>query len=248
MDFKSFINKEKIREINEFPIRCTHREKGCDWVGKLEEIKQHLEGNRGCGYAVVKCTNINPDLGLDIYGRHITCGMEIERKYLADHQKNECKYRQYECKYCGHVATYDAIAGTGRNRVFSLSPGRFKNHYDRCGQFPLECPNKCGEKEIKRKDMEGHRKTCPLEPLDCPFKSVGCKDEISRKDMEHHTQKSVQSHLLLVVRSHQELAWKNDNLVRKNEELTKKMEKSNNEFSARLEKLERRQRYNRRHD
>ena len=86
--------------------------------------------------------------------------------------------------------------------------------------------------------MDGHRKTCPLETLDCPFKSVGCKDEIRRKDMEHHTQKSVQSHLLLVVQSHQELAQKNDELIHRNKELTEKMEKSNNEFSARLEKLE----------
>ena len=247
MGFKSFINKEKIREINEFRIRCSHREKGCDWVGKLEEIKRHLEGNDGCGYVIVECRDINLDLDLDIdyCGHQFTCGMEIERRYLADHQKNECKYRQYECKYCGHVDTYDAIAGTGR---VSFSSGRCQNHYDRCDHYPLECPNKCGEKEINRMDMDGHRKTCPLEPLDCPFKSVGCIDEIHRKDMEHHTQKSVQSHLLLVVQSHQELAQKNDKLVRKNKELTKKMEKSSNEFSARLEKLERRHRYHRRQD
>ena len=34
-DFKSMVNKALIREINELHIRCTHREKGCDWVGEL---------------------------------------------------------------------------------------------------------------------------------------------------------------------------------------------------------------------
>ena len=231
MSFKSFINKEKIREINEFRIRCTHRKKGCDWVGKLEDIEQHLDGNDGCGYVVVKCTN-DRCRDYHVYLCYpATCGEAIERRYLSDHQKNKCKYRQYTCEYCGHVDTYDAIAGTGMDWGLSVSFDECHNHYDRCDQFPLKCPNKCGEKEIKRKDVDSHRKTCPLEPLDCPFKTVGCKDEISRKDMEHHTQKSVQSHLLLVVQSHQELA-------RKNDELTEKMEKFNNELSACLEKIE----------
>ena len=44
----------------------------------------------------------------------IECGEVMERCHLTHHQKNECLYRQYECEYCGHVDTYDAIAGSGK--------------------------------------------------------------------------------------------------------------------------------------
>ena len=78
-DFKSFINKEKIREINEFRILCTHHKKGCSWVGKLEDIKQHLEGNDGCGYVVVECSNKR---GRDHCSYYSTCRMAIESSLI----------------------------------------------------------------------------------------------------------------------------------------------------------------------
>ena len=141
-------------------------------------------------------------------------------------------YRQYRCKYCGYIDTYDAIAGSGRVWIEPRKPHNI--HYNTCDHYPLECPNRCGEKSIKRKDMETHQQMCPSEPLNCPFKSVGCTDEILRKDMDTHTQMSTQAHLLLVVHSYEELARKNEELVRKNEQLTE----SNHKLSARLEKLE----------
>ena len=61
--------------------------------------------------------------------------------------------------------------------------------------------------------MKAHQRICPLEPLDCPFKSVGCKNTPRRKDMDNHTQMNMEAHLLLVVRSHQELAQKHEELV-----------------------------------
>ena len=53
-------------------------------------------------------------------------------------------------------------------------------------QYPLKCPNKCSEINIKRKDMKAHRGMCPLEPLKCPFKARDCCKTILRKDMESH--------------------------------------------------------------
>ena len=212
---KSIKNKEKIREINEFRIRCTYRKMKCNWVGKLEDIKRHLEGVGGCSYVKVECPNKYHERSIER-----ECGVLVQRRHLANHQKNECEYRQYKCGYCGHVDTYNAIAGTGRYRsrpldLFSLGSlflgGRC--HYEKCEDFPLKCPNKCGEEGIKRKDMAVHQGICPLEPLDCPFKSVGCKITIRRKEMHNHTQTNMEAHLLLVVRSHQELARKHEELV-----------------------------------
>ena len=105
------------------------------------------------------------------------------------------------CEYCGYVDTYDAIAGTGRVRNEPTRATLQGNHYDVCAYRPLECPNECGGKNIKRMDMVAHRKSCPLEPLDCPFKSIGCKNIVRRKDMDNE-----EAHWALV---DQELGRKN---------------------------------------
>ena len=55
--FQSILNKAMIREIKEFKVRCTHKEKGCKWVGELGALKDHLESDNGCGYVMVTCSN-----------------------------------------------------------------------------------------------------------------------------------------------------------------------------------------------
>ena len=132
---------------------------------------------------------------------------------MAQHEDHKCSYRDYTCEHCGCIDTYDAIVGTGKvmkeKRIaFGVSvhathpPG---NHYDRCTHIPLECPNKCGKREIKRKYMEAHLEVCPRQPLDCPYKDAGCTYKAPRKDMESHIQNSMEEHLLIVFKSHQEL-------------------------------------------
>ena len=146
------------------------------------------------------------------------CGEGMERRHLTHHQENQCLYRQYTCQHCGYIDTYDAITGSGEIRNEGSRIMRGRNHYSQCDEYPLDCPNECGAENIKRKDMKTHRKTCPLESLDCPFQHVGCSaGKILRKDMDTHCKKNMKKHLLLVVQSNKELA-------RKNEELTKAVE------------------------
>ena len=137
------------------------------------------------------------------------------KTYIEDHKK-ECDFRPYQCEHCGHNATYLSMSGMGQ--FGTLPPG--PNHYDQCEQYPLQCPNKCGAENIKRKDMKTHRETCPLEPLNCPFQQVGCPvGKILRKDMDSHCKDNMQIHLLLVLQSNKELACKNEELSHKNEEI-----------------------------
>ena len=217
-NFRSFRNKENIREINEFKIRCLHGEKGCEWVGELGALKDHLESDKGCAYVKVQCTNKAYSVS---FRSHVTCRATMERCHLANHQENECVYRQYTCEYCGYVNTYDNIAGSGKiwnSRSIISNP---KNHLSECPEYPLDCPNGCGEKNIKRKDMNAHRGSCPLEPLECPFKYVGCT-AVVRKDKNSHCQENMQEHLLLVVQSHQQLVQLHQQLIHNNEELEEK--------------------------
>ena len=96
--------------------------------------------------------------------------------------------------------------------VFIIMSSQRKNHYAECGHYPLPCPNECGVGNIKRKDMKTHCGICPLEPLNCPFKDAGCTDKIRCRDMENHIESSTQKHLLMVFKSHQDLARKNKEL------------------------------------
>ena len=228
-NFQSFLNKEKIREINEFKIYCSHREKGCEWVGELGALKDHFESDKGCGYVEVKCTNKAYRCGVLQASQPVSCwyvvhlcGAAIERRHLSNHQENECVHRQYTCEHCGYTDTYDAIAGSGemRNRSAVTVIRSQKNHLSKCPDYPFDCPNKCREKNIKRKNMKAHRGSCPLEPLDCPFQAVGCSaGKIARKDKDSHCQENTQQHLLLVVQSHQQLAQSHQQLAQSHQQL-----------------------------
>ena len=88
-----------------------------------------------------------------------------------------------------------------------------KNHFEECSNYPLECPNQCGKTDIKRKDMGTHRDSCKLEPLNCPFKYVGCTDKIHRQDMADHQQKNMEKHLLMLARDHERLSRKVEKLT-----------------------------------
>ena len=179
--FQSVLNKEKIREIKELRIRCTHRGKGCEWVGQLGTLDKHLLSDRGCGCVTVTCS-LSAYTGRNHFEwRRVVCGEKVERRHLTAH-KEKCRYREYRCQYCGHVATYNAIAGTGEFSRYSQIRMVGGNQ---CDHFPLECVNKCGKIDIKRKDMPVHHNVCPLEQLKCPFDSL-CAATILRRDMESH--------------------------------------------------------------
>ena len=240
-DFQNMLNREKIREINEFKVRCTHKEKGCKWVDELGALKDHLESDNGCDYVMVTCSNTA--IPMSSWQHNSTCGEGMEQRHLTHHQENECLYRQYTCKHCGYIDTYDAIAGSGeiRNDGSKIRCGR--NHYSQCIEYPSDCPNECGTENIKRKDMEEHKETCPLESLDCPFQHVGCTvSKMLRKDMDIHCQEMTQPHLLLVVQSNKELARKNKELSHKNEKLSHKNEELSQKNKYLSEELARRQR------
>lgn len=185
--FQHVLNKEKICEIKQLSVRCTNVEKGCKWEGELGDIQDHLDSNSGCNFVMVKCKN-EAYKNTWFYGnseQRVVCGVEMERQYLANHKKNECEYCQSQCKYCGYVDTQDAISGSAKLKKKDSRVKGYGNHHSTCDQYPLECVNECGEKDIKRRDMKSHRDTCPREKIKCPF-SQYCKKDILRKDMESH--------------------------------------------------------------
>ena len=178
--FQNMINKAKNREVKELRIRCTNSMKGCNWVGELRALDNHLKSDKGCGYMIVKCSNRGMADKL--------CGESLERRHLTSHKKNECKYRPYTCEYCGHKDTYEKIAIGYEMQSTSRygTPTWVNSHHNECDNYPLECTNKCGKTNIKRKDMKGHHAICPLESLKCRFNAKGCSKIVLLRDMESH--------------------------------------------------------------
>ena len=220
---------------DQYPLECPNK------CGETNIKRKDMEGHR----------DICPLEPLDCPFNAKDCCKNIRRKYMKTH-KRMCDYRPYSCEYCGHRGTFMSITGKRSFLLFVRRKGGPSCHYDNCDQYPLKCPNKCGETKIKRKDMKRHCNICPLEPLDCPFKDVGCTDKIQRKDMKKHIESNTQHHLMMVCKSHhesieanqelikelmkanQELTIANQELMKANQELTK----ANEELKTRVEKLE----------
>ena len=81
-NFEAILNKQAAREINNYLLYCTNKEKGCKWQGKLGSISNHLGNSDGCQFEEIKCSN--------------ECGKIIERRYLTSHVETECPKSRYQ--------------------------------------------------------------------------------------------------------------------------------------------------------
>ena len=98
-----------------------------------------------CSFGVVECK--------------YECGVErLLHKDLKLHLEEDCSHRIVHCKFCNANGKSHEIAGP---------------HTTVCPEMNLECPNKCGAK-VKRKSMDNHKQSCPLEMVKCLFHEAGC--------------------------------------------------------------------------
>ena len=226
-EFSHVINKGLRSEINQLEVKCSNCDKGCEWTGELGALKTHLQSDKGCGFVEVECPNQCSSERQSVFTYFVK---SIQRKDLDRHLKTECDLRQYQCEHCGYKDTYHEITGKGRPPAHEISRFNFfllqdTSHYGECPEFPLTCPNKCGARRIKRKNMKHHRSECPQEPMQCPFAEAGCKEGLRRCQLEDHMTSSVQQHLLLVMNDHKRLKERLRETEAKLEELTTKTRK-----------------------
>ena len=195
-NFVHLHNKALKRDIQELKIYCSNRKKGCSWLGETSDLHAHLNSDSGCGYVDVKCPNecsFQPN-GL---------ATRVQRKDLKDHLQHKCYLRRYKCEYCNHEDTYYAITTgddskyrCGVESVNNALPSFNDSHYSNCPNYPLECPNKCGNHAlIKRKYMQAHRQQCPLEAVPCPNKCQTIQNKIFGRAPHQLMRKDLQDHL-----------------------------------------------------
>lgn len=198
--FQHFLDKKTKREINALRVKCSNCKEGCEWVGELGTLKNHLGSDDGCGYVSIMCPNGCYKLIEVLATEWVSGGLFddplqkenifVLRKDLQHHLKTECEERPYQCEHCDEKGTFNQITN---------------KHYQQCPDFPLDCPNQCGIVQIKRTTIDQHRKECPLEIVSCPFEEVGCRPMcLRRKDEAEHMEKCVVNHQLLMFKSNQE--------------------------------------------
>ena len=180
-------NQGLQRALNEFGVRCSHRELGCEWVGNLGNLDGHLNTEPqpdcqlvGCKFVEVEC---------------IHCKKHLRRLAIEVHQNECCPKRPYTCEYCKeYESTFEDVAF---------------QHYAECKHYCLPCPNKCclEGSGIERQALDHHvQEDCPLEIVGCSLHYAGCEVRLPRKDLASHMREDASSHVALLAAENQRMA------------------------------------------
>ena len=133
---------------------CPLAKRGCDWVGILEQIEDHLIG---CGHMYVSC--------------QLLCGVVITRGEVDRHVREICLNREEKCLYCREVlkacdlvahvevcgkVVEDCELGCGTRATRRDMVGHRENE---CLQEVVVCPFEkygCEMRDAKRSELEQH--------------------------------------------------------------------------------------------
>ncbi|XP_005089646.1 TNF receptor-associated factor 3 [Aplysia californica] len=145
------------KEIRRVLVFCSNENEGCKEQPQLQHLQSHL---LVCDYRKVACP-------------YTVRGCPNDEVVLANLEKHkaDCDFRPISCELCGVV----------------LNAKDKKSHdKESCPEATVTCPYNCGVKNLKRKDLENHKLTCPKRPTECQYKSLGCTFSGDKKDVQEH--------------------------------------------------------------
>ncbi|XP_064398226.1 TNF receptor-associated factor 5-like isoform X2 [Halichondria panicea] len=162
----TFKDERSNRDIQSLKVKCTNRNDGCQWVGELRYVDDHL---KTCDYAKLRCPN---RCGGGIFQMLNGGGTQLFRKDLQKHLDHECPRRQYSCPHCQKTDEYKHITG---------------NHTVICPKIIIECSNAPHCKTtFPRETKHTHLSTCQYQEVACKYQELGCKNILFRKDLQGH--------------------------------------------------------------
>ena len=144
---------------------------------------QHL---KECGFLPVLC----PLKCVESDGKRRGEVVRVERRQLAEHDREFCSQRELKCEFCG-----------GAVKACDMNP-----HLGECEEFPVDCPNGCeavGEtctRQMKRGAVPLHLTECPLQRVECPYREYGCGEEMERRQLDLHEREYMHTHCSLAMR------------------------------------------------
>ena len=169
VDFNLMLNKRDYKQISLLQVFCTKRSRGCKWIGQLEQLEAHTDVKTGdCMYVSLQCPS--------------NCGEKVERKDLDKHLLHLCPLREYSCVHCNFKGTFKTVTEV---------------HWPKCGNLPVECPNKCGV-TCEKTSLKSHLNTCSNVGQFCSFSFAGCNRKLIRENRERHMIENGGTHLSLL--------------------------------------------------
>ena len=166
------------RTLNSLQVYCSYKMSGCEWVGELGKLTQHISldppfsaanaDDNVCQFVPIDCSH---------------CHEKFERWLIEEHKIRQCPKRPFCCDICNdYESTFEEVT---------------TNHNPICPSRLVPCSNECGA-TTKFKDLSKHlAKDCPLEVIDCSFSFAGCEAKLPRKDLPAHINDNLSVHMSL---------------------------------------------------
>ena len=172
------------RKINQLRVHCEYNKKGCEWIGRLKDMKElHFPE---CLYSLVPCTNIK-----DKKKRPMKrCGVLLQRQELHKHMTELCEWKQMECTHCKSADTHHFITGV---------------HIAACPDVLVSCSNEGCDIKVKRKLLPEHKTSCLKQVVSCRY---CCTANVTRDKMDSHCLKCMGDYLDKVVTEHRQTVVK----------------------------------------
>ena len=201
------------RQIDCLEVYCSKNERGCDCLGLLSQLDDHLDPDKN------NYQHIDTKYPL-------SCQLTIPKNMVEHHVNLECVKRDFVCQYCNLKATYEVIVDT---------------HWPVYIYLSLQCPNFCGV-TCERDVIEDHMRTCRLAEVACVFSGVGCDVKFRQEDQEVHARQNNQKHLTMIaaaaVKMNQQLQQKLQEQDEKLQEQDEKLREQEEKQQEQDEKLQ----------
>ncbi len=187
--YKFFPDKNTISKIKHIRIRCTNKERGCQWVGHLKDLDTvHLPK---CPNEIIECTNEKKE---NFFSRKIeilpkttkkkavggVCHAKMQRCDMRVHMTEQCQWRRVKCPHCNEIGYHNEITG---------------QHLEECHYLELPCGNNGCPTKIKRRLMTQHHDECPKQIIACQYSFAGCEKRFTRESTQDHNKVFIQYHL-----------------------------------------------------
>ena len=145
------INKYFQRKVNSLQVRCHNYKEGCNWIGEINYLHEHLE-QRCC----IACPY---------------CDEYIQTIKIEDHMKHHCLRRPTTCEHCGYHNMHDIITANhypvcpqfpidclNNCAVKELERCQLQQHLSECPLQLVECPcsNTGCSVQLPRREMAAH--------------------------------------------------------------------------------------------